>query len=218
LSRSILILPANLNIGRPALAEMILGRLKFILRGSVAGATGGGLVAAILAGIASTLEPWTEAPGPWLVTTGFAALLSMALGAWTGARGGFLTALVLLVMQNHRLAILLLVLLIGFAMGLFHGMLASRNLFPSIQLEQPLGFMEPTAFYMVVQLGAVLFTLWWMLPSEMSHADFPPMKADSLFGAGQRKTIIKGEAEKRPFTPPAGHPDADNRRPQNPIL
>jgi hypothetical protein len=176
------------------------------------------MVAAILAGIASTLQPWTEAPGPWLVTTGFAALLSMALGAWTGARGGFLAALVLLVMKNHRLAVLALVLLIGFTTGLFHGMLANRNLFPSIQLEQPLGFMEPTAFYMVVQLGAVLFTLWWMLPPDGSHADFPPRKVDSLFGAGQGKTIITGEAEKRPFTPPAGHPDADNRRPQNPIL
>ena len=176
------------------------------------------MVAAILAGIASTLQGWNLATGPWLVTTGFAVLLSMALGAWTGARGGFLTALVLLVMQNHRLAILLLVLLIGFATGLLHGMLASRNLFPSIQLEQPLGIMEPTAFYMIVQLGAVLFTLWWMLPPEASHADSPPRKVDSLFGAGQGKTIIIAEAKKRLFTPPAGHPDADNRRPQNPIL
>lgn len=175
------------------------------------------MVAAILAGIASTLQPWNLATGPWLVTTGFAALLSMALGAWTGARGGFLAALVLLVMQSHRLAGLLLVLLVGFATGLFHGMLASRNLFPSIQLEQPVGIMEPTAFYMVVQLGAVLFTLWWMLPSAASHFDSPPRKVDSLFGAGRGKTIITAESKKRPF-PPAGHPDADNRRPQNPIL
>ena len=197
---------------------MLLGRLRFLLRGTLAGAAGGGMVAAILAGIASTVQPWNLATGPWLVTTGFAALLSMALGAWTGVRGGFLTALVLLVMQNHRLAILLLVLLIGFATGLLHGMLASRNLFPSIQLEQPVGIMEPTAFYMVVQLGAVLFTLWWMLPSEASHSDSPPRKVDSLFGAGQGKTIITGEAKKRPSTPPAGHPDADNRRTHNPIL
>ena len=98
-------MPASPRNGTPALAEILVARLSFVLRGSLAGTAGGGLAGALLAVIAAALEPWTVAAGPWLATTGFAAILAMALGAWSGARGGFLTAIVLLLLKKYSLAV-----------------------------------------------------------------------------------------------------------------
>ena len=147
----------------------ILDQLRRILHGALAGALGGGMIGAALAAIAASIEPWTDEASPWLATTGLAALLAMVIGAWSGARSGILTSIIIAVLENHRLTVLLVAPLIGFTSGLAHGLLASHSKLPSIHLEQPLGIVETIPFYVAVQLGAVFFTLWWMNHNHRLH-------------------------------------------------
>ena len=39
------------------------------------------MIGAALATIAASIEPWTDEAGPWLATTGLAALLALVIGA-----------------------------------------------------------------------------------------------------------------------------------------
>jgi hypothetical protein len=91
----------------------ILDQLRRILHGALAGALGGGMIGAALAAIAASIEPWTDEASPWLATTGLAALLAMVIGAWSGARSGILTSIIIAVLENHRLTVLLVAPLIG---------------------------------------------------------------------------------------------------------
>ena len=123
-----------------------------------------------MATIAASMNPPAHAPGPCLATTGLAALLSMVMGAWSGARSGILTSIFMSLLRKHRLAVLGIAPLVGFSSGLAHGLLAGRDLLPSVHLEQPVGMMESIPFYVAVQLGAVFFTLWWLHPAQ-PHTD-----------------------------------------------
>ena len=123
-----------------------------------------------MATIAAGMNPPARAPGPWLATTGLAALLAMVMGAWSGARSGILTSIFMAVLRKHRLAVLGIAPLIGFSSGLLQGLLAGQDLLPSVHLERPVGMMESIPFYVAVQLGAAFFTLWWLHPAQ-PHTD-----------------------------------------------
>ena len=135
----------------------ILEQLRRILHGALAGALGGGMIGAALATIAASIEPWTDEAGPWLATTGLAALLALVIGAWSGARSGILTSIIIAVLENHRLTVLLVAPLIGFTSGLAHGLLASRSKLPSIHLEQPHGIVGNNPFLCGRSAGGGLF-------------------------------------------------------------
>ena len=147
---------------------VLIRQVRWILHGALAGAGGGGLTAMAMATIAAGTAPPVHAPGPWLATTGLAALLSMVMGAWSGARSGILTSLFMAVLKKHRLAVLGVAPLVGFSSGLLHGLLGRRDLIPSVHLERPVEIMESIPFYVAVQLGAAFFTLWWLHPARLS--------------------------------------------------